>query len=226
MCQFSGRQNSFLCPNGTVFNQQVLTCDHWRNVDCGQAQALYGVNDKLYVPQRKDPVTSNNSVLKQLTTYWLSESSSGFYQPITNRHVTTLPPFPEEFSNATPFLPPITSSHVSARPTYTPSTFADRPYNKPISDRRRSTDIPNGRHLETPTTLGIQEEVLEGFEPVSLNKEHKVTHEDVLEGYEHVPINKELHTVANEEVLEGFEPVPINLQRHVVDPLKVKPFLP
>ena len=25
---------SFLCPNGTVFNQEYFTCDWWFNVDC------------------------------------------------------------------------------------------------------------------------------------------------------------------------------------------------
>ena len=25
---------SFLCPNGTLFNQQFFTCDWWFNVDC------------------------------------------------------------------------------------------------------------------------------------------------------------------------------------------------
>ena len=27
---------SFLCPNGTIFNQQYLICDWWFNVDCSQ----------------------------------------------------------------------------------------------------------------------------------------------------------------------------------------------
>ena len=25
---------SFLCPNGTIFNQEKLVCDAWFNVDC------------------------------------------------------------------------------------------------------------------------------------------------------------------------------------------------
>jgi hypothetical protein len=27
---------SFLCPNGTLFNQQYFICDWWFNVDCSQ----------------------------------------------------------------------------------------------------------------------------------------------------------------------------------------------
>ena len=29
---------SFLCPNGTLFNQQYFICDWWFNVDCSQVQ--------------------------------------------------------------------------------------------------------------------------------------------------------------------------------------------
>lgn len=34
MCEADGRQHSFLCPNGTVFSQRLLTCDWWYNVRC------------------------------------------------------------------------------------------------------------------------------------------------------------------------------------------------
>ncbi|CAL4190493.1 unnamed protein product, partial [Meganyctiphanes norvegica] len=34
ICEADGRQHSFLCPNGTIFNQQLLTCDWWYNVHC------------------------------------------------------------------------------------------------------------------------------------------------------------------------------------------------
>merc|ERR1719382_561538 len=27
---------SFICPNGTIFNQQYFICDWWFNVDCSQ----------------------------------------------------------------------------------------------------------------------------------------------------------------------------------------------
>ncbi len=33
-CHFDGRQDSFLCPKGTVFNQDVLVCDWWYNAAC------------------------------------------------------------------------------------------------------------------------------------------------------------------------------------------------
>ena len=35
---------SFLCPNGTLFQQQYFVCDWWFNVDCSLAESLYGRN--------------------------------------------------------------------------------------------------------------------------------------------------------------------------------------
>ncbi len=31
---------TFLCPNGTIFNQEYFICDWWFNVNCDEAQAL------------------------------------------------------------------------------------------------------------------------------------------------------------------------------------------
>ena len=39
---------SFLCPNGTIFNQQIFTCVWWFDFDCQQAEGLYGLNEGLY----------------------------------------------------------------------------------------------------------------------------------------------------------------------------------
>merc|ERR1711892_1289094 len=37
---------SFLCPNGTLFQQQYFVCDWWFNVDCSLAESLYSINDE------------------------------------------------------------------------------------------------------------------------------------------------------------------------------------
>lgn len=39
---------SFLCPNGTVFNQELFTCEWWFNADCTQATTFYQKNDGLF----------------------------------------------------------------------------------------------------------------------------------------------------------------------------------
>merc|ERR1719419_2243482 len=38
---------SFLCPNGTLFQQQYFVCDWWFNVDCSTAQDFYSLNDEI-----------------------------------------------------------------------------------------------------------------------------------------------------------------------------------
>jgi len=40
-------QYSFLCPNGTVFNQNYFICDWWFNFDCSEAEGLYSLNDEI-----------------------------------------------------------------------------------------------------------------------------------------------------------------------------------
>ncbi|XP_064096427.1 uncharacterized protein LOC135208236 [Macrobrachium nipponense] len=44
ICQFDGHQDSFLCPNGTVFNQQYFVCDWWFNVDCAASGDFVRLN--------------------------------------------------------------------------------------------------------------------------------------------------------------------------------------
>ena len=39
--------NSFLCPNGTIFNQNYFICDWWFNFDCAEAEDLYSINDDI-----------------------------------------------------------------------------------------------------------------------------------------------------------------------------------
>jgi len=39
---------SFLCPNGTIFNQELFTCEWWFNVDCSMATKFYGNNEGLF----------------------------------------------------------------------------------------------------------------------------------------------------------------------------------
>ena len=56
ICQDRGnriQKDSFLCPNGTIFNQQYLVCDWWFNFDCADAEAFYSVNE--LIGQEPDP---------------------------------------------------------------------------------------------------------------------------------------------------------------------------
>ncbi|KAI8420267.1 hypothetical protein MSG28_008805 [Choristoneura fumiferana] len=39
---------SFLCPNGTLFNQAVFVCDWWMNVNCGTSQQFFNNNSDKF----------------------------------------------------------------------------------------------------------------------------------------------------------------------------------
>ena len=41
------REVNFLCPNGTIFNQNYFICDWWFNFDCATAEDLYSLNDEI-----------------------------------------------------------------------------------------------------------------------------------------------------------------------------------
>ena len=47
ICQEGGKSDAFLCPNGTIFNQEFLVCDWWYNFECGNAISFYGVNAEI-----------------------------------------------------------------------------------------------------------------------------------------------------------------------------------
>ena len=42
---------SFLCPNGTLFNQQYFICDWWFNVDCSLSESFYSLNTDIALEQ-------------------------------------------------------------------------------------------------------------------------------------------------------------------------------
>nr|XP_053635465.1 uncharacterized protein LOC128690765 [Cherax quadricarinatus] len=47
ICQRGGRKNSFLCPIGTVFNQQFFVCDWWFSFDCKTANQFFNLNNEI-----------------------------------------------------------------------------------------------------------------------------------------------------------------------------------
>ncbi|XP_040580004.1 U-scoloptoxin(01)-Cw1a [Lepeophtheirus salmonis] len=51
---------SFLCPNGTLFNQNYFICDWWFNFDCSVAPSLYSLNDAVAAEREaNNPPTVN-----------------------------------------------------------------------------------------------------------------------------------------------------------------------
>lgn len=47
MCALN-RTFDFLCPNGTIFSQEVFVCVWWNQFDCSSAPGLYNKNADIY----------------------------------------------------------------------------------------------------------------------------------------------------------------------------------
>ena len=52
---------SFLCPNGTIFNQNYFICDWWFNFDCSTAEGLYSLNDELAAAREAASASADQS---------------------------------------------------------------------------------------------------------------------------------------------------------------------
>jgi len=48
VCQHDGRRSDFLCPVGTIFNQELFVCDWWQNFRCQDTVSFYRNNELLY----------------------------------------------------------------------------------------------------------------------------------------------------------------------------------
>jgi len=53
---------SFLCPNGTIFNQNYFICDWWFNFDCSEAEGLFSKNEEIAAERAALDAAASNSV--------------------------------------------------------------------------------------------------------------------------------------------------------------------
>merc|ERR1712083_50948 len=53
---------SFLCPNGTIFNQNYFICDWWFNFDCAEAEGLYSLNDDIAAERAEIDAAASDDV--------------------------------------------------------------------------------------------------------------------------------------------------------------------
>ena len=58
---------SFLCPNGTIFNQNYFICDWWFNFDCSEAEGLYSLNEKIAA--EREAASGNSASDSAQSTY-------------------------------------------------------------------------------------------------------------------------------------------------------------
>ena len=55
---------SFLCPNGTLFNQQYFVCDWWFNVDCDRTEHFYSLNEELHTARQSAVHSTTQDISK------------------------------------------------------------------------------------------------------------------------------------------------------------------
>merc|ERR1719341_809924 len=56
---------SFLCPNGTLLNQNYFICDWWFNFDCSTAEDLYSLNDEYAAGSGDAPVYEGGAPVRR-----------------------------------------------------------------------------------------------------------------------------------------------------------------
>merc|ERR1711874_902650 len=82
-------RNSFLCPNGTLFNQENFVCEYWFNVDCSQAESFYGLNDNIGVEQGDgldDAASSSSGEYASPPSGAASSPIGGYASPPSDRY--------------------------------------------------------------------------------------------------------------------------------------------
>ncbi|XP_066990435.1 uncharacterized protein [Macrobrachium rosenbergii] len=65
-CDLEGRQASFLCPNGTIFNQAFFVCDWWYNFDCPSAPYLYSMNERVFALPEVDDTAPHRTLTPEI----------------------------------------------------------------------------------------------------------------------------------------------------------------
>ncbi|RWS31762.1 uncharacterized protein B4U80_10333 [Leptotrombidium deliense] len=74
-------KTSFLCHNGTIFNQKLFTCDWWFNVDCKHSNRYFSVNKQLY----KVSKSKVNQVIIEMQKYIESAKAAEAKRETTTR---------------------------------------------------------------------------------------------------------------------------------------------
>ncbi|CAL4087959.1 unnamed protein product, partial [Meganyctiphanes norvegica] len=78
ICQEDFRLDSFLCPNGTIFNQQYFVCDWWFNVDCAASEDFFGLNGEIGIGAEGGDIQRDGSASNNNYDYQAPSGDNGF----------------------------------------------------------------------------------------------------------------------------------------------------
>uniref|UniRef100_T1JG13 Chitin-binding type-2 domain-containing protein n=1 Tax=Strigamia maritima TaxID=126957 RepID=T1JG13_STRMM len=129
LCDLHGRKHSFLCPNRTMFNQQIRGCDWWYNVDCDGSVALYSNNDDLYRDNRVDTLRIRNPSPPSRTDddRWIEAVT----QAQASSPIPSIQPLPTLPPRRQPAPPQRVTFQVIRRPVTQPPVPTEPPFADP-----------------------------------------------------------------------------------------------
>jgi len=79
-CKTDGLLDSFLCPNGTIYNQENRVCEWWFNVKCEDNAKFDEINADLYIVPEKD--LQEYQVAEQRIYRQQQEQSKEYNRPV------------------------------------------------------------------------------------------------------------------------------------------------
>lgn len=141
-----GRKDTFTCPEGTLFSQELMTCDYWYRVSCGSSNGEGFNYSPVQPPQQPQPQPPQ--------TYYPSWSppsevvpSPGTYNPTASGSIPVFPQFP--FSPPSPPSPPPAETYPSLTPPVSPER--ERPETE---EEPRTIKPPTGFNPFEPSSSG------------------------------------------------------------------------
>ncbi|XP_040581098.1 uncharacterized protein [Lepeophtheirus salmonis] len=72
---------SALCHNGTIFNQEIFTCDLWSNFNCADAESFYFKNDELAAAREEASAALAAAAAAAASSAAASASGAGYGAP-------------------------------------------------------------------------------------------------------------------------------------------------
>ncbi|CAL4146880.1 unnamed protein product, partial [Meganyctiphanes norvegica] len=85
ICKDDLHQDSFLCPNGTLFNQQYFVCDWWFNVDCAASADFFRLNADIGKLPEEDLLRAASDLSNSYAAPSDVAPPAELYNPPTNR---------------------------------------------------------------------------------------------------------------------------------------------
>merc|ERR1712173_349832 len=96
---------SFLCPNGTIFNQNYFICDWWFNFDCAEAEGLYSLNDEIAAEREALAGEASNAPVEYgapIEEEYAAAADYAEYEEMTTEAIATYEAATEEISSYEP----------------------------------------------------------------------------------------------------------------------------